>query len=307
MAASDASSPTTTAATTLRVLPARPVRVLLGEGLGVVRISSTKPHRVIDATGKVRKLKPGTRTLAASRQLLKGLKSPLRFDPGVAPLQLDGAGYRGSLVSTARGRALTVVNHLPLDRYLRGVVPWEMPEDWHPRGSACAGGRRAFLRARDPEARQALRSLRRHPQPGLWRDPGGRADDEPGDRRHGGPCSRLAQPDRDDLLPLDVGRPHRLRRRRVAEGEGRAVSRLGAGPARQHLEAPPLGAVPDDPRGDLESDGNAGRPRRAARACRLRTRDRRHDQGWGTARSGSRRRISGAPSASVRRGSRFGC
>ena len=84
--------------TTLRVLPARPVRVLLGEGLGVVRISSTKPHRVIDATGKIRKLKPGTRTLAASRQLLKGLKSPLRFDPGVAPLQLDGAGYRGSLV-----------------------------------------------------------------------------------------------------------------------------------------------------------------------------------------------------------------
>ncbi len=118
--------------TTLRVLPARPVRVLLGDGLGVVRISSTKPHRVIDATGKVRKLKPGTRTLAASRQLLKGLKSPLRFDPGVAPLQLDGAGYRGSLVVHRRGSGLTVVNHLPLDRYLRGVVPWEMPEDWHP-------------------------------------------------------------------------------------------------------------------------------------------------------------------------------
>jgi stage II sporulation protein D len=24
------------------------------------------------------------------------------------------------------------VNRLPLDRYLRGVVPWEMPDDWHP-------------------------------------------------------------------------------------------------------------------------------------------------------------------------------
>ena len=87
---------------------------------------------MIDATGKVRKLKPGTRTLAASRQLLKGLKSPLRFDPGVAPLQLDGAGYRGSLVIHRTGSGLTIVNHLPLDRYLRGVVPWEMPEDWHP-------------------------------------------------------------------------------------------------------------------------------------------------------------------------------
>ena len=118
--------------TKLRVLPARPVRVLLGEGLGVARISSTKPHRVIDATGKIRKLKAGIRTLAASRQLLKGLKSPLRFDPGVAPLQLDGAGYRGSLVVHRTGPGLTVVNHLPLDRYLRGVVPWEMPEEWHP-------------------------------------------------------------------------------------------------------------------------------------------------------------------------------
>ncbi len=117
--------------TKLRVMPARPVRVLLGDGLGVVRISSTKPHRVIDATGQIRKLKPGTRTLAASRQLLKGLKSPLRFDPGVAPLQLDGAGYRGSLVVHRAGSGLTVVNHVPLDRYLRGVVPWEMPEEWH--------------------------------------------------------------------------------------------------------------------------------------------------------------------------------
>jgi stage II sporulation protein D len=25
-----------------------------------------------------------------------------------------------------------IVNKLPLDRYLRGVVPWEMPDDWHP-------------------------------------------------------------------------------------------------------------------------------------------------------------------------------
>ena len=24
------------------------------------------------------------------------------------------------------------MNRLPLDRYLRGVVPWEMPDDWHP-------------------------------------------------------------------------------------------------------------------------------------------------------------------------------
>ena len=118
--------------TKLRVVPARPVRVLLAEGKPVVAISTTKPFRVTDAKGKVRKLNPGRRTLVASRTLLKGLQSPLRFEPGVAPLQLDGEGYRGALVVERHGSSLVVVNHVPLDRYLRGVVPWEMPEEWHP-------------------------------------------------------------------------------------------------------------------------------------------------------------------------------
>ncbi len=118
--------------TKLRVVPARPVRVLLAEGKSLVAISTTRPFRVIDARGKVRKLKPGRRTLAASRTLLKGLQSPLRFEPGVAPLQLDGEGYRGALVVERQGGSLVVVNHVRLDRYLRGVVPWEMPEEWHP-------------------------------------------------------------------------------------------------------------------------------------------------------------------------------
>jgi stage II sporulation protein D len=60
------------------------------------------------------------------------LKLPLRYEPGAAPLQLDGEAYRGALVVHRRNGRLTVVNKLPLDRYLRGVVPWEMPDDWHP-------------------------------------------------------------------------------------------------------------------------------------------------------------------------------
>ncbi|MCP9484679.1 MAG: SpoIID/LytB domain-containing protein [Gaiellaceae bacterium MAG52_C11] len=118
--------------TKLRLVPTRPVRVLLVEGRPAVQISSTKPFRVVDATGRVRKLKPGARTLAASGLLLRGLRAPLRFEAGVVPLQLDGAGYRGALVVHRQGGSLLVVNDLPLDRYLRGVVPWEMPDDWHP-------------------------------------------------------------------------------------------------------------------------------------------------------------------------------
>ena len=118
--------------TDLRVVSPRRVRVLLAERRPTVRIASTKPFKVIDATGKVRKLKPGARLLVASRTLLEGLKAPLRFEPGAVPLQLEGDGYRGALVVYRQGRSLLVVNRLPLDRYLRGVVPWEMPDDWHP-------------------------------------------------------------------------------------------------------------------------------------------------------------------------------
>ena len=116
--------------TKLQLIPARPVRVLLAEGKAAVVVSSSKPFKVVDARGKVKKLKPGRQRVVAGRVAL--LRSPLRFVPGAAPLELDGAAYRGSLLVHRRGARLTVVNKLPLDRYLRGVVPWEMPDDWHP-------------------------------------------------------------------------------------------------------------------------------------------------------------------------------
>ncbi|NUT56430.1 MAG: SpoIID/LytB domain-containing protein [Thermoleophilia bacterium] len=115
--------------TKLQLVPARPVRVLLAERKATVTIGSTTPFKVVDARGKVRKLKAGLQRVAG-RKLAK-LRSPLRFVPGAAPLRLDGNAYRGALLVHRRGATLTVVNKLPLDRYLRGVVPWEMPDDWH--------------------------------------------------------------------------------------------------------------------------------------------------------------------------------
>ena len=115
--------------TELRGVPARRVRVLLAEGRAEVRIGSTKPFRVVDARGKVRRLKPGTRKLVAARPAK--LRFPLRYEPGASPLTLDGSAYRGALIVHRDARKLMVVNKLPLDRYLRGVVPWEMPDDWH--------------------------------------------------------------------------------------------------------------------------------------------------------------------------------
>ena len=116
--------------TKLQLVPARPVRVLLAEGRAAVKIGSSKPFKVVDARGKVRKLKPGTQNLAAAK--LARLRSPLRFVPGAAPLRFGADAYRGTLLVHKRNGKLTIVNRLPLDRYLRGVVPWEMPDDWHP-------------------------------------------------------------------------------------------------------------------------------------------------------------------------------
>jgi stage II sporulation protein D len=113
--------------TELRVLPARPVRVLLLEGKRAVSVSSPKPYRVTGPRGKTRRLKPGAQRVTAAK-----LRGTIRFRPGAAPLLLDGKAYRGELLVHRRGATLMVVNRLPLDRYLRGVVPWEMPDDWHP-------------------------------------------------------------------------------------------------------------------------------------------------------------------------------
>ena len=116
--------------TKLQLVPARPMRVLLAQSRTAVKIGSSKPFKVVDARGKVQKLKPATQNVAAAK--LAQLRFPLRFVPGAAPLRLGADAYRGTLLVHKRGGKLTVVNRLPLDRYLRGVVPWEMPDDWHP-------------------------------------------------------------------------------------------------------------------------------------------------------------------------------
>ncbi len=90
--------------TELRVLPARPVRVLLTQDRPAVKIRSTKPFRVVDARGKTRTLKAGGQNLVPSKLDRLKLKLPLRYEPGVAPLQLDGAAYRGALGCTVGAR-----------------------------------------------------------------------------------------------------------------------------------------------------------------------------------------------------------
>lgn len=110
----------------------RDVRVLLVEHSDAIRIGSSSPFVVVDAKG--RRLHLPARAVVINRKLVlrkKHLRQPLRFEAGAQPLHIAGTAYRGSVVVKAKPAGLMAVNVLPLDRYLRGVVPWEVPTGWH--------------------------------------------------------------------------------------------------------------------------------------------------------------------------------
>lgn len=112
------------------------VRVLLADGAASAVVSSARPFRAVDARGRRWLIRPGAHALRAGLRVVAGrtravLVPPLRLVPGTQPLRLNGNAYRGELRVTGEPGSLTVVNVLPLELYLRGVVPWEMPHTWH--------------------------------------------------------------------------------------------------------------------------------------------------------------------------------
>jgi SpoIID/LytB domain protein len=99
------------------------IRVLVAQRRSRIAISSKTPFRIVDARGRSRLQR---RRIVFRSRRWHGLRPPLRIVAGAQPL--DGAGYRGDLVVR---RGISVVDDLPLERYLRGVVPWEMPSHWN--------------------------------------------------------------------------------------------------------------------------------------------------------------------------------
>jgi stage II sporulation protein D len=113
--------------TRLGILPNRTVRVLVAEGQTRVLVGSAKPFRRM-VRRKPLTLRPGDRgvTLAGVRKL----GGAIRYEPGASPLRVEGNPYRGTITVYAEKGRLVAVNELSLDHYLRGVVPWEMPDHW---------------------------------------------------------------------------------------------------------------------------------------------------------------------------------
>src|SRR5262245_21508467 len=107
------------------------------------------------------------------------------------------------------------------------------------RGAQGPGGRRAFVRTREPDEGPRLRPVRRHERSGLRRRQGGQSCDGRGRRGDEGPGRPLRRQGRGHLVLLDVGRPDGVRRRR--DRGRRPVSRPGRGPLRHCFPVPQLG------------------------------------------------------------------
>src|SRR3954467_8578690 len=115
--------------THIAIADPRDVRVLLTEHQDAVRVGSAAPFAVVDTRGMTLHLP--ARAVVVNRKFMlrhKHLRPPIRLAPTAQPLTLDGAGHRGAGSVKAKPGGAMAVNVLPLDRYLRGVVPWEAPK-----------------------------------------------------------------------------------------------------------------------------------------------------------------------------------
>jgi stage II sporulation protein D len=123
-------------ATRFGQVPNVPVRVLLATGVGTVPVTCPRSCLVRGVGGRA--VLPAGQYSVAGRLLVRlgrrrrSFGLPLRFDPGASSLLVNGRGFRGSVLVRRAGSGLEVINLVALERYLRGVVPEEMPFRWNP-------------------------------------------------------------------------------------------------------------------------------------------------------------------------------
>lgn len=92
-----------------------------------------------------------------------GMRHWVLRSPG-APLEIDGRGYRGELDVWYDGSTVQIVNRLPLEEYLRGVVPRELLSSQVEAVKAQAVVARTYAQAklRGPEVRWDVRDDTSH-------------------------------------------------------------------------------------------------------------------------------------------------
>jgi stage II sporulation protein D len=113
------------------------VRVLLAHGASSVTVGCATSMRVSDGRRLGRNLAAGTYGVGRRLVLPVGRHESgfsfghlAVFDCARAPLTFDGREYHGTLALRSQSGGVSVVNGVPLDTYLRGVVPSESPSHW---------------------------------------------------------------------------------------------------------------------------------------------------------------------------------
>ena len=112
------------------------IRVLLASGKSKLTISSKKPFTVEDGDGFEHTLPAGKTTFGPGLKLAvdggpkEALTPPLTFAPASGSNLTLGRAYRGRIVVDVPSEKLRAINVLPLEQYLYGVVPAEMPSTW---------------------------------------------------------------------------------------------------------------------------------------------------------------------------------
>ena len=104
------------------------MRVLVVESAPAITVASEAPFTVVDGDGATRELEAGSYRFGDEEPVVL----PMAFTPGDAPLEVAGVLYRGTVELSAAGNRLRAINTVPLESYLLGVVPREVPASWPP-------------------------------------------------------------------------------------------------------------------------------------------------------------------------------
>ena len=111
------------------------IRVLVADSAEPVRIASGTPLKISGVNAEAISAGSAIVCSADNDSIIVNNGAPIHGPVRVTPadgqsVSIDGKAYRGLLtLSAAKGRLL-VVNHIPLDDYLCGVLPREMAPSW---------------------------------------------------------------------------------------------------------------------------------------------------------------------------------
>jgi stage II sporulation protein D len=98
------------------------VRVLISNGADAVELGGAKTGRAV----VVRKEPDGALTVDGRES-----RSPVRFSSGPSTVHVNGRPHRGVILVHAGKTGLMVVNELPMESYVAGIVGAEVSPRWH--------------------------------------------------------------------------------------------------------------------------------------------------------------------------------